>query len=157
MNSSLWPGENNSREDVEELSSQDPDADGYVEQTGLIILNYNKADGIQSKRGGVKNITCTFCDAAFTGCSRAFAHILGNAVIGPKRLNIGVFVPICQSGYNHCAQFKNAQRILNKEMMAKGQLLSSPQSKQYILNLTSLTSPGKRTVSGEIKIVKSKC
>jgi hypothetical protein len=46
MNSSLWPGENNSREDVEELSSQDPDADGYVEQTGLIILNHNKADGI---------------------------------------------------------------------------------------------------------------
>jgi hypothetical protein len=162
MNSSLCsrPGENNSR-DVNEgcrgAFSQDPDADGYVEQTGSIILNYNKVDGIQSKRGGVKNITCTFCDAAFTGCSRAFAHILGNAVIGPKRLDIGAFVPLCQSGYNHCAQFKNAQRILNKDMMAKGQLLGSPQSKQYILNLTSLTSPGKRTVSGEIKIVKSKC
>jgi hypothetical protein len=55
--------------DVEELSSQDPDADGYFEQTGLIILNYNKVDVIQSKRGGVKNITCTFCNAAFTGCS----------------------------------------------------------------------------------------
>ncbi len=122
-------------------------------------MNYNKIDSIQSKRGGVKNMTCTFCDAAFTGCSRAFAHILQNAVIGPKRSNIGAFVPICQGGYNHCAQFKNAQRILNKEMIAKGQLLSSPQSKRYILNmtlLTSLTSPGNRTVSGEMNIVKSK-
>ncbi len=39
-------------EDVEELSSQDPDADGYVEQTGLIILDYNKmitANGAESK------------------------------------------------------------------------------------------------------------
>ncbi len=31
-----------SMKDVKELSSQDPDADGDVEQTGLIILNYNK-------------------------------------------------------------------------------------------------------------------
>ncbi len=79
--------------DVKELSSQDPDVDGYVEQTGLIIFNYNKVDGIQSKRGGVKNITCTFCYAAFTGCSQAFAHILGKAVIRPKQSNIGAFVP----------------------------------------------------------------
>ncbi len=117
------PGENilvMSMEDVEELSSQDPDADGDIERTGLIILIYNKIDGIQSKQGGVKNITCTFCNAAFTGCSRAFAHILGNAVIGLKRSNIGAFVPICQGGCNHCAHFKNAQRILNTEMMAKG-------------------------------------
>ncbi len=56
MNYSLCsrPGEKilvMSMEDVEELSSQDPDADGDVEQTGLIILNYNKIDGIQSKLG----------------------------------------------------------------------------------------------------------
>ena len=55
--------------DVEELSRQDPDADGEIEQTGLIIWNYNKIDGIQSKLYGTKNITCTFCDTAFTGCS----------------------------------------------------------------------------------------
>ena len=122
MNSNLWPGEKNSRDvnegcrgEYEELSSQDPDADGYVEQTGLIILNYNKADGIQSKLGGVKNITCTFCNAAFTGCSRAFAHILGNAVIGPKRLNIGAFVPICQSGYNHLHSSKMLREFSTKK------------------------------------------
>ena len=80
-----------SMEDVVELSSQDPDADADVVQTGPIIWNYYKSDGVQSKRGGAKNITCTFCDTPFTGCSssRAYAHILGRAVLGQKRPTIG--------------------------------------------------------------------
>ncbi len=44
------PGEKVVVMDVEELSSQDSDADGDVEQTGVIIWNCNKGDGIQSKR-----------------------------------------------------------------------------------------------------------
>jgi hypothetical protein len=52
MNSGLCslPGEKvlaMSREDVNELSSQHPDVDGDVEQTGLIIWNYYKIDGFR--------------------------------------------------------------------------------------------------------------
>jgi hypothetical protein len=67
-----------------------------VEQTGSIIWNYYKVDGAQSKQGGAKNAMCTFCDSSFTGCSafRAFAHILGRAVLGQKKANIGACVPI---------------------------------------------------------------
>ena len=86
-----------SMEDVVELSSQDPDADADVVQTGPIIWNYYKSDGVQSKRGGAKNIICTFCDTPFTGCSssRSYARILGRAdVLGQKRLNIGACIPI---------------------------------------------------------------
>ncbi len=54
MNSSLCslPGENilvMSREDVNEISSQHPDIDGDVEETGLFIWNYNKIDGFRAK------------------------------------------------------------------------------------------------------------
>ena len=82
--------------DVVELSSQDPDADADVVQTGPIIWNYYKCDGVQSSRGGAKNITCTSCVTSFTGCSssRAYAHILGRAVLGQKRPNIGACIQI---------------------------------------------------------------
>ena len=65
-----------------------------IEATGSIVWNYYKIDGVQSKRGGAKNVQCTFCDAAFSRCSssRAFAHILGQAVLGQKRANVGVSV-----------------------------------------------------------------
>ncbi len=79
-----------------------PDADVDVEQTqttGSIIWNHDEIDGVQSKRGGAKNITYTFCDTAFTGCSQAFA------VLGEMRLNVGAFVPIRKGGdYNRFAQ-----------------------------------------------------
>ena len=85
-------------------------------------------------------------DTAFTGCasSRAFAHILGRAVLGQKRPNVGACVPMNKDDDNRCAQFKNAQKVLNKEMMAKERLLSSSQAKQSVLDFTS---PGKRTVT----------
>ena len=59
-----------------------------IDATGSIVWNYYKIDGVKSKRGGAKNVTCTFCDAAFSGCSsfRAFAHILGRAALGQKGL-----------------------------------------------------------------------
>ena len=143
-------------EDVEELSSQGTDADVDIEQTGTIIWNYYKIDGAQSRGGGAKNITCTFCDTSFTGCAstRAFAHILGRAVLGQKRSNIGACVPIRKDNDNRYTQFKNAQKILNKEIMAKEQLLSASRSKQSVLDLTS---PGKRTVTGEMKNESPKC
>ena len=84
-------------------------------------------DGAQSKRGGAKNITCIFCDTSLTGCSssRAFAHILGGAALAQKRPNVGACVPICKDGDNQHADFKTAQKVLDKEMMAKERLLES--------------------------------
>jgi hypothetical protein len=142
-------------EEVEVLPTQDAEVDEDVEQTGTSIWNYYKIDGVQSKRGGAKNITCTFCDTTFTGCSstRAFGHILGRAVLGQKRSNVGTCVPKRQFDDNRYAHFKIAQKVLNTEMMAKERQLSSSQAKQTFLDLTS---PGKRTVTGEMKIVESK-
>ena len=62
-------------------------------------------------------------------------------------------MPIRKDDDNRYAQFKKAQRILNNEMMVKESLHSFSQAKQSVLNLTS---PGKRTLSGEMKIVESK-
>ena len=51
---------------------------------GLIIWNYYKVDGAQSKQGGAKYTPCIsgFCDTSLTECSpsQAFSHILGKAV-----------------------------------------------------------------------------
>jgi hypothetical protein len=57
-----------------------------IKQAEPIIWNYYKMDGAQSKRGCAKNAMCAFCDYSFTGCStsRAFAHLLGRAVLGQK-------------------------------------------------------------------------
>ncbi len=130
-----------------------------VEKTGSLIWNFYKIDGVQSNWGGEKNITCTFssCDTSFTGCSstRAFAHILGRAVSGQKRPNVGLgaCIPKRKDNDNRYAQFKNSQKVLNQEMLVKEHQLSSSQAKQSVLDLTS---PGKRSVTGEMKIVESK-
>ena len=102
-----------------------------------------------------KNVRCTFCDAAFSRCSssRAFAHILGRAVLGQKRANVGACVPIRKDDDNRYDQFKTAQKVLNKEIMSKARLLSTSQQKQTVLDLTS---PAKRLATGEIKVVESK-
>ncbi len=123
-----------------ELSRQDPNADGDVEQTGSIIWNYCKFNGVNSTQGGATNITCTVCETTFAECSssRAFAHILGWAVLRQKRLNIGPCAPKRKDDENGYAQFKNVQKILHKEKMAKELLLSSSQSKQSVLDLTTL-------------------
>ena len=94
-------------------------------------------DGAQSKRGCAKNAMCAFCDSSFTGCStsRAFAHPLGRAVLGQKIANIGSCVLIRKKRmiiYN-----SKAQKVLNKDMMAEEQQLSSLQRKQIVLDLTS--------------------
>jgi hypothetical protein len=62
-------------------------------------------------------------------------------------------IPIHKANCNRYGQFKIAQIILNKKMMAKERRHSSLQAKQSVLDLTS---PGKRAVSGEMKIVESK-
>ena len=94
-----------------------------IEATGSIVWNYYKIDGVQSKRGGAKprNVQCTFCDAAFSRCSssRAFAHILGRAVLGQTRAIVGACVPIRKDDDNRYDQFKTAQKVLNKEIMSK--------------------------------------
>ena len=95
------------------LSSQDPEAVENIVQTGPIIWNYDKIDGVQSKRGGAKNVTCTFCDTVFTGCSssQAFAHILGRALLGQQRSKVGACVTIRKDDHKQYAHFKNsAQR-----------------------------------------------
>ena len=75
---------------------------------------------------------CTFCDSPFTACStsRAFAHILGRAVLGQKKANIGACVPIRKEADNKYKQFRSAQNVLNKEIMAKEQQLSTSQRLQ---------------------------
>ena len=112
-----------------------------IKQAGPIIWNYYKMDGAQSKRGCAKNAMCAFCDSSFTGCStsRAFAHLLGRAVLGQKIANIGSCVPIRKE--DDYVQFKSAQKVLNKDMMAEEQQLSTLQRKQTVLDLTS---PAKR-------------
>ena len=59
----------------------------------------------------------------FTGCSsfRAFAHILGRAVLGQKRANVGACVPIHKDDDNRYAQFRNALKILKQKITAKEQ------------------------------------
>ena len=129
--------------------------DEAIEHTGTIIWNYYKNAGVQSKKGRAKNFTCIFCDSTFTGCSssRAVAHILGRPVLGQKKTNVRSCVPIRKDDDNRYAQFKTAQKVLNKEMMSKEAQLSSSKAKQSVLDLSS---PGKRTVTGEMKIVESK-
>jgi hypothetical protein len=104
-------------------------------------------DGAQSKRGCAENAMCAFCDSSFTCCStsRAFAHLLGRAVLGQKLANIGSCVPIRKEDDN--IQFKcikSAQKVLNKDMMAEEQQLSTLQRKQTVLDLTS---PAKRLLT----------
>ena len=138
-------------DEVEDPEREDED----IEPSGPIIWNYFKVAGVQSKSCGAKNVTCNFCDTVFVGCSssRAFAHILGRPVLGQKKSNAKACVPIRKSDDNRYAEFKIAQKVLNTEMMAKERQLSSSQAKQTGLDLTS---PGKRTVTGEMKIVESK-
>jgi hypothetical protein len=106
-----------------------------IKQAGPIIWNYYKM--AQSKRGCAKNAMCAFCDSSFTGCStsRAFAHLLGRAVLGQKIANIGSYVPIRKEDDN--IQFKSVQKVLNKDMMAAEQQLATLQRKQTVLDLTS--------------------
>ena len=98
---------------------------------------------------------CTFCDTVFTGCSssRAFAHILGRAVLGQKRASVGACVPIRKEDDNRYDQFKIAQKVLNKEIMSKERLLSASQKQLTVLDLTS---PAKKLATREIKVVESK-
>jgi hypothetical protein len=52
---------------------------------------------------------------------------------------------VSKDGDNRYAEFKSAQKILNKEITSKEAKLSSSKAKQFVLNLTSL---GKRAVTG---------
>ena len=85
-----------------------------------------KLKGAQSNQGGAKNIRCIFCDTSLTGCSSswAFAHILGRAVLAQKKANIAACVPICKKDDNWYVEFKKTKKGLNKEMMAREQLIS---------------------------------
>ena len=133
-------------DEVQDLERED----GDIQPRGSIIWNYFKIDGVQSKKGGAKNVTCIFCDHVLIGCSssRAFAHILGRPVLDQRKSNVKACIPIRRDDDDRYAKFKNAQKDLNKEMMSKEAQLSSSKAKQSVLNLTSL---GKRTVTGEMK------
>ena len=120
------------------LSVQDPEQDDedigiIIGHTGTIIWNYHKFVSFQSKKGGAKNVTCTVCDNTFTGCSssRAVAHFLGRPVLRQNKINIKFCAPIRKDDDNQYAQFRTAQKVLNKEMMSSyvqgstGQFLES--------------------------------
>ncbi len=128
-----------------------------AEQTKPLIWNNFKVDSsVQSTNGGAKHVTCTLCDQALTGCSssRALAHILGRPVLGQlKNANVRFCVPIRKDNDDCNAQFKIAQKVLNKQATAEEALHSYSKSRQTNLDLTS---PGKRTVNGEMKTVESK-
>ena len=101
--------------------------------------------------GGVKNIRCIYCDTSLTWCSscHAFAYILSRAVLAQKKANVGACV--CKRMIINMLEFKIAQKALNKEMMAKEQLLSCLQAKQSVLKqsvLDLIKYSGKRTVTG---------
>ena len=107
-----------------------------VEHTGSITWNYCKVDGAQSERGGAspaRNITCTFCDTSLTGCSssRAFAHVLGKAVLAQKKANVGACVPLRKKDDNRHAEFMIGQKALNKEMMAKDRSVARKQGNLF--------------------------
>ena len=127
---------------------QDSEDAEDVDQTVLTIWNYFKVVGVQSKKGGAKNVTCTFCDKTLTGCSssRALAHILGRPVLEQSKANVRFCVPIRKEDDDWYEQFKTAQKVLNKQVMTKEAQLSSSKSRQTVLDLTSL---GKRTVTGQ--------
>ena len=134
---------------------QDSEDAEDVNQTVPTIWNYFKVVGVQSKKGGAKNVTCTFCDKTLTGCSSscALAHILGRPVLEQSKANVRFCVPIRKEDDDRYEQFKTAQKVLNKQVMTKEAQLSSSKSRQTVLDLTSL---GKRTVTGEMKTVESK-
>jgi hypothetical protein len=134
------------------LAVQDPEEeDEDFEHTGAIIWNYYKSVGVQSIKGRSKNVTCIFWDTACTGCSclsQVMAqHINGRPVLGHKKSNIKACVPIRKDDDNRYAQFKTAQKILDKEIMSKEAQLSSSKAKQSVLDFTSL---GKGTATGEM-------
>jgi len=81
------------------------------------------------------------------------AHILGRPVLGQTIANVRFCVLIRKGDDDSYTQFKTAQKVLNKQVMTMEEQLSSSKSRQTVLDLTS---PGQRTVTGEVKIVESK-
>ena len=77
------------------------------------IWNHYRIDGAQSKQDGAKS------------SSRAFTHILGGAACAQKISNVGACVTMCKYGDNQHADFKIAQKFLDKEMIAKERLQQS--------------------------------
>ncbi len=106
-------------------------------QTRSIIWNYFKVDGVQSEKGGTKNVTCIFCDTVFVDCSSswAFPHILGRPDLDQKKSNVKTCVPMRTDDDNRYAEFKNDQKALNKEMTSKEAQLSFSKAKQSVLDL----------------------
>ena len=65
------------------------------EQVNRLELLQNWGCSKQRDQGPIKEchiVTCTFCDTFVCGCTasslRAFAHILGRAVLGQKKVNV---------------------------------------------------------------------
>ena len=98
---------------------------------------------MQSEKGGSKNVTCTVCDKTLTGCSSSLvlAHILGRPVLERSKVNFRFWLPPIREDDNHhdhhreddhhlYAQFKTAQKVLNKQVMTKEAQLSSSKSSQ---------------------------
>ncbi len=105
-----------------------------AEQTEPLIWNYFKVVSVQSRNGGAKNVTCILCDQALAGCSstRALAHILGRPVLVHLKANVRFCVTIRKDYDDWYAQFKTAQKVLNKQAMAKEALRSSSKSRQTV-------------------------
>ena len=81
---------------------------------------------------------------------------LGRAVLGQKRANVAKCVPIRKIDDDRQALFKAAQKVLENAVAAKEREMSISKAKQSVISFLDLTSPAKRTATGDVKVVDSK-
>ena len=126
-------------EEIHQADQQIDLVDDEDQESGQIIWKYFKSFGIQSKKGGVKNVTCMFCDSQMSGCgsSRAYAHLLGRPVLGQSKMGVKACHPLRNSRDNRYVMFKSAQRLLEIEMKVKEDKLRSSAAKQKVLDFTT--------------------
>ena len=77
----------------------------------------------------------------------------GRAVLAQKEANVGACFPIRNKDDNRSVEFKIVQRALNNEMTDKERQLSCSQAKKSVVD--SMIYSGKRTVTGEMKLIES--
>ena len=65
-------------------------------------------------------------------------------------------MPIRKTDDDRHAQFKAAQKVLESAVAAKERELSISKTKQSVISFLDLTSPAKRTATGDVKVVDSK-
>ena len=104
---------------------------------------------VQSKGVRANNVVCSLFDVTVTACclTWVYADIVGRIFDRRKWLLRLV------KNDNWNAQFKTAQQLWNKDIITMESKPSSSKAKHTFLDLTS---PGNRTVSGELKNLSQK-